>query len=220
VSEPSPARARRPWYLTVALYALCIIGASGMSAGCNDLDYLRGSQALPDIVSKTLDAPSSPFIRTGMLREQARLQALAHHHELSFPINVARLLLSILLLAAASACLLRRRGSRKIALQAIAANFVLALIAFRLLAPVHEAMAQALAVDAVDNLAVKSTAFEREASIEEYHDAFIWLDGFRFVVFELGSLLGIAFALTRPTSIAMLQPGAQERPQDDGEGHP
>ena len=205
MSEQPQARPKRPWYLTIALYALCIIGASGMSAGCNDLDYLRGSQALPNIVSKNLTEATSPFVRTGMLREKARLEATSAIHETSFPINLARLLLSTLLLAAAGACLMRRKQARKLALQAIAANFLLALIAFKLLTPVHEAMAQALAVDAVDNMPLKASEFEREQTVEEYRHAFIWLDGFRFVVFELGIFMAAAAAINRPKSIAFLQ---------------
>jgi hypothetical protein len=219
VSDAEQARPRRPWYLTIALYALCIIGASGMSTGCNDLDFLRGSQVLPDIISKTLEEPASSFVRTGMLREKARLEAIAEHHEDSFPVSLARLLLSVVLLAAAGACLLRRGGSRKFALQAIGANAILAIIAFKVLAPVHESMADALAIDAVDNLPLKASAIEREHSIEEYRGAFIWLDGVRFIVFELGVFAAIAVTLTRRSSIVFLDSdhaaNDPDQPDDD-----
>jgi hypothetical protein len=125
-----------------------LIGLLGAMSGCTDLQYLRGSQEMPDNVREALDKADHPIVRLELVRQGAQLEAMARQHHIAFPLSAARLLLSCLLVLAAGSALAGRKGSRGLALQAVAANAALAILAYALLAPVRESVADAVAQDA------------------------------------------------------------------------
>ena len=128
-----------------------VVGVFGATGGCAELSFLRGSQQLPDALQQQTEVETEPLERLPLVMEKARLAALAEHHRHAFPLSAAQLLLYALLALVSGATIAGRRGSRVQALQIVAANAALALLAYLLLSPVREAVAEAVAKDIADH---------------------------------------------------------------------
>lgn len=189
-------RKLRPWYLVVAMCVTWVIGVFGATSSCSELGFLRGSQNMPDEISRGVDETDHALWRMELVRQRARLEALADLHDRAFPVGAAQLVLSILLLIASGSAISGRQGARGLAMQAIAANIALSLVAFALLAPVRQRSAEAVAQDAVENGPGPVGGMDRNQSIDFYRQQQIDSErlrlGLEVVVFGLAAL-----ALTR-----------------------
>ncbi len=175
-----------------------VVGFFGAIGGCAELSYLRGSQELPDAIEEQVEAQDDPLERLPLVMEEARLAALAEHHERVFPLSAAQLLLFVLLALVSGAAIAGRRGSRSQAIQIVAANAALALLAYLLLAPVREAVGEAVAKDIADHgagpLLQVDTAEQASAT---WRSLYQWGELLRLLLLELVVFGGAALALTR-----------------------
>jgi len=188
----------RPWYFVLAMCLCWVVGLFGATSGCSNLSYLRGSQRLPSILEPGAEDPSaSPIVRSGIVRERARLQALGERHRQAFPLSVAQLLLSMLLVLASGAALGGRRHARNLALQVVIANALLGLADWVVMGPVRDAMASAVAADGVEHGLGVLPDLGREASVQLVRDFQVWAERIRFGLLEVGVFGGALFALTR-----------------------
>jgi len=177
---------------------LWVVGVFGSTGACSNLSYLRGSQRMPSALQSDAEDPGThPWVRSGMVRERARLEALAGEHRVAFPLSVAKLLLNVLLVVAAGAALTGQRNVRSFALQVVAASAALAAVDWVLMAQVREVMAQVVAVDAVEHGVGNLPDMDREQSVEMVRDIHLWAERFRLAVLEVGVFGGAAVALTR-----------------------
>lgn len=194
--QPKPRL--RPWYLVATMSLVWVVGVFGATGACSNLAYLRGSQRMPSTLqSDAEDSRNHPWIRSGMVRERARLEALAAQHRVAFPLSVAKLLLNMLLVVAAGAALTGRPGARSFTLQVLAASAALAAVDWVLMTEVREAMAQAVAADAVDHGLGTVPDLDREQSVELVRAIHLWAERFRLAMLEVGVFGGAAYALTR-----------------------
>ena len=192
---PRPAAAR-PWYLVATMCVMWLMGVAGMLSGCEEVDYLRGSSDITRQLARDADEATHPLTRTVVVRQQAWVEALGHHHRTAFPISAMRMLVAVVLVVGSGGALVGQRAARKLALQAIAANAAVAVVAFVLLAPVRHETAHAVAVDAVDNAVGVPQGQTRDHVVAEQHELAMQREQ-SMVVFYLGLLAVAAFALTR-----------------------
>jgi hypothetical protein len=168
----------------------------GATSGCSELGYLRGSQEMPDELRRGVADATHPVWRMELIRQQARLKALADWHNRAFPLGAAQLLLSVLLVIASGSAMAGREGARALALQAIAANALLGVLTFVLLQPVRVRSAEAVAQDAVVYGPGDLPGMDRDKSIAFYRQQQIDSErlraGLEVLVFSLAAL-----ALTR-----------------------
>jgi hypothetical protein len=173
-----------------------VIGVFGATSSCSELGFLRGSQDMPDEIGRSVDEVDHALWRMELVRQRARLEALAELHERAFPLGAAHLVLSILLVIASGSAISGRQGSRGVAMQAIAANIALSLVAFALLTPVRQQSAEAVAQDAVANGPGPLPGMDEQQSLHFYRQQQIDSErlrlGLEVLVFGLAAL-----ALTR-----------------------
>ena len=189
-SPPPPARRhQRPWYLVAGMVLTWFAGVNGLTNGFNTLSVLRAG-TVPDVTTAMLRAHDvTGFMEsiraTADLGGAVALATLQTMQRTAFPIYAAQLLLSALLVVGSGLAMSGRKTGRSLALQAIAANAALALVAFVLLRPVRAAVIEAMAL---------ATASDPSKGW--------WSFRARFVLMELGPLAAGAWALTRPRTKA------------------
>jgi hypothetical protein len=185
----------RPWYVVLFLSVTWIVGVFGALQGAGDLAHLRGSSE----VIQGLGQPdqSSNWDRPRIVRERARLAALGEHHRIGFPLAVAKLLVGGMLLVASSLALAGRRGARNMTLQAVAAAALLVAVEHWLTTPVRQAVAEAAAVDAVDNGQGLLPGLGRDESIAWQRTFQVGSAHAGVILIELGVFGGALLALTR-----------------------
>jgi len=175
-----------------------IVGVYGANSGCLNLSYLRGSPRLPTTLQADESDPDAhPWVHSAVVGERARLAALAKLHRQAFPLAVAKVLLSTLLVLASVAALTGRRNARTLALQVIAACALLAAVDWIMMDPVRVAMAQAVARDAVEHGMGPLPDTDHARSVETYQSIHLWIERLRLALLELGVFGGAAYALTR-----------------------
>lgn len=191
-----------------------VIGVFGATSGCSELGYLRGSQDMPDEISRGVEEATHPLWRMELIRQRARLEALADLHERAFPLGAAQLLLSILLVIVSGSALAGRQGTRTLAIQAVMANVALSILTFALLEPVREQSAQAVAQDAVEHGPGPVSGMNEDQSVALYRQQQIKNDRFRLglevLVFSLAAL-----ALTRRRTKDYFEAVAASLPDPD-----
>jgi hypothetical protein len=214
----------RPWYFVLAMCLCWVVGLFGATSGCSNLSYLRGSQRLPSILEPGAEDPTaSALVRSGIVRERARLQAMAERHRQAFPLSLAQLLLSMLLVLASGAALGGRRNARNLAIQVVAANALLGLADWVLMGPVRDAMDIAVATDGVDHGIGVLPELGREASVQMVRDFQVWAERIRFGLLEVGVFGGAVLALTRVRTrafFAAVAAAAQSGPSDSDASPP
>lgn len=206
-----------------------MLGTFGSMSGCSQMNYLRGANELPATIDRMLsDAPgddtrgldvTSPLVRTGLIREKARLAALADHQRRAFPVALAQAMLGALLVIAALSVMTRRRGWRTLALQFVAANAVFAVVTYALLAPVREAMTAAVAAELAHASESDDTADATDASALASRRKEVEAAELQSLVLQLAAFGAAAFALTRPRTRAYFEAGgidARTRGGSDG----
>jgi hypothetical protein len=194
-----------------------VVGLFGSSSGCATVGYLRGERPAPSMTDAGPEGELPAWVRSGVVRERARLEALAAHHDRAFPLALAKLVLGLLLLAASGAAIAGRRGARDLMLQAVAANAALALLDWILTAPVREAMASAVAADAIEHgVSVPELGLER--SVELVRALVVWSERIRLGLLEAVVFGGAAVALTRTRTrefFAAVARAADHGPSDE-----
>ncbi|MBW2457089.1 MAG: hypothetical protein JRI68_21415 [Deltaproteobacteria bacterium] len=175
-----------------------VVGVFGSIGGCAELSYLRGSQELPDAIEKQTEAQADPLERLPLVMEEARLTALAEHHQRVFPLSAAQLLLFVLLALVSGAAIAGRRGSRNHAVQVVAANAALAFLAYLLLSPVREAVGEAVAKDiTVHGAGPLLQVDTAEQAAATWRSLYQWGELLRLLLLEVAVFGGAALALTR-----------------------
>jgi len=194
-----------------------VIGVVGATSGCSNLNFLRGSNEMVSALDDSLKQQQHPLVRASLVREKARLEAMATIYQRAFPLSVARLLLCIMLVFTAGASLSARRNSQALTVQTIVANAVLIVIGYLLLAPVREAMADAVAIEAVDRGGALVADLGRAASIAAQKQLQLAAE-LRLLFLEVGVFALAALALTRPRSMRYFAAVRQLTAGDSGSG--
>ena len=222
---------RRSKLFVVAMCLMWLFGMTTSAGGCSNVSFLRGSHELPDTIQRLLDeadaasaedkqgatgtktegtpAVSTPFavgvarpiVRASLVREQARLTAMGEVQHRAFPIALAQVILGLLLVLAASAMLNRKAGWRSFAVQVIAANAALAIVAFVVLAPVRYAMANAVATELVFAPEAEAPPETRDAALESRR-AEVAATELQLLVAQLALFGFAAYVLLRPRTVA------------------
>jgi hypothetical protein len=136
----------RPWYLVAAMVLTWFVGVQGLTNGCSTSVFLRHGNVVDveTVIQKAKDPQNA--VQYGMLVSQAaRMKALSDHRNVAFPLSVAKILLSGLLIVASGLAMSGRRGARSLALQALVANAMLASLEFMLTRGVRIASIDAVA---------------------------------------------------------------------------
>lgn len=186
----SPLRSKlRPWYLIAAMMLTWFVGVQGMNEGFTVAAFLR-SGTLP-----AGPAASSGALTMADLKQVAaieQLRALLNHVHLMFPLSVAELILAGFLVVASGLAMSGRRGARSLALQAIAANALLAVGTFVLTSGVRAAYIAGV-VHAVQSVDLQPEERAILSNPQFYH----WVLGLKLVIWDLGTLALGVLALTR-----------------------
>ena len=141
---PNPVRKLRPWYLVAAMVLTWVIGVQGLATGFAQISYLRsGSVLTAQTLAPQVDQ-AEPMQYVAVAGEAARLRAMADERRITFPLSVARLLLSGLLVVGSGLAMAGRPNARSLALQALLANVALALLEYTLTRPVRGAWIEAV----------------------------------------------------------------------------
>ena len=138
---------------------------------------------------------ADPVQAIPLVIQAARLKAMGEAQDVTFPLNAAKLLLSGLLILASGMAMGGRPGVRLLAVQAVAAN--------ALLAAVDYALTRSVRIAWIDAAARAGEMLPHDLPQREVlmsHATWWWLERIRFVVFELGSFALAALSLrTRRT---------------------
>jgi hypothetical protein len=192
VPPPAPTRHKlRPWYLVAAMVLTWFIGVYGLNVGFGYASFLRVG-TVPDAAA-ALHA-GTPWEMSEYAALQA-LKAMLVNARVTYPLAVAEVILSGLLVVASGLAMGGRKGARSLALQAIGANALLAIAAYALTPAVRAAYIEGFlhAVDAVE--AVNTPAPHREALASPA--MLQWVFRVKLLLFDVALGLG-ALALTRP----------------------
>ncbi len=168
-----------------------IVGVQGIASGFATASFLRGG-TLAGADELARSAGGEPMEQLLVVYVSAERSALAEAHSTAFPLAVAGILLSALLVLASGFALAGRKGARSLALQALAANAGLAVLSYLLLEPVRAA-AVAATLDA-------SRAMTLGTLADTLGDGtfWVWIGRIRLYLGELGVLALAALAVTRP----------------------
>jgi predicted lysophospholipase L1 biosynthesis ABC-type transport system permease subunit len=165
------------------------IGVHGLNVGFSIASLLR-SGSLPDLTTAALHTGT-----LGDVAEYATLQqlrSLLSHPHIAFPLAVAQMLLSGLLVVASGLAMGGRRGARSLALQALGANALLVVATFAL-TPFQRAAYIEGVLHAVESVTLPDPQREMLTTPAMLQ----WVLRIRLVMFDL-VVLGLgALALTR-----------------------
>jgi hypothetical protein len=186
VPPPAPTRNKlRPWYLVAAMVLTWFIGVYGINVGFGYASFLRGG-TVPDPASALHSGTSLEMFEYAELQA---LKAVLGNARITYPLAVAEVILSGLLVVASGLAMGGRRGARSLALQAIGANALLAIVAYALTPAVRVAYIDGF-LHAIESVTLP--VGEREA-LGLLH----WRFRVQLVLFNTALALG-ALALTRP----------------------
>src|SRR5262245_50323391 len=108
------------------------VGVHGLASGYGTAAFLR-SGIIPDVTTAAQRAEGSgDLMEFAELFRRVELQAMATAQHVTFPLAVAQVLLSALLMVSSGLAMGGRRGARTLALQALAANALLAVVGYAL----------------------------------------------------------------------------------------
>jgi len=174
----------RPWYLVAAMILTWVMGFQGLNFGFSTAARLRAG-TMPDVSGLAVHAGTiADVIEYGAL---CWMRATLANPRVTFPLAIAELILSGLLVVASGLAMGGRRGARNLALQAILVNAIFAVAAFGLTPFVRVATVEGVL------RALDSGAFPRPQ-----REAFLCQWVLRIpLLFQLGALALAALALTR-----------------------
>lgn len=182
-------------------------GVRGVTAGCGTVMYLREG-AMPDDVAALEQARSAPEPVQGLTEylPTAQARAIAVGGERMMPLSVARMLLSMLLVATSAMVLSGRRNARSFVLQALGANAIFSVVDYLLTASVREQWIADM-VHAASELGVPKTWPDLRSS-----EFFRWVSWLALIVVELGMLaVGAAAVLAKRSGVFLEAAAARER---------
>jgi hypothetical protein len=213
-------RKLRPWFLVAALVLAWFVGAHGAATGCATVAILREG-VIPDRTALEGDAAvTDPHGAVRLAHEAALLRAIAARRDLTFPLGVARLILSTVLVVGCAMAMAGRPGARSFALQAIFAYALFAGVDFALSRPVRADWIPEVAAAAVDIARRTETP---APSIFDFRDISVWywMERIRFGLLEIGSMGLACAALLAPRSrayfAAVAAEGARTRRSEEDE---
>jgi hypothetical protein len=134
------------------------------------------------------------------VHEAAYLRAISEQQHVTFPLQVAKLLLSGLLVVASGLAMRGRKGARALALQVLAANAMLALADYVLTRSIRSAWIEAVAQtgEMLPALPAQSGASSEQAFWTwTTRRPLLWWSARIWFVLDLGALVLAAIALTR-----------------------
>ena len=196
------ARRLRPWYLVLAMVLTWLVGVSGLMSGCSTVMVLQ-QDSIADISTELgKQGSGDPVQAMWVAIYSAQFKATIEAHAVTFPLSVAKLLLSALLVVASVLAMGGRPGARPLALQALAANAALAAVDYALTRSVRSSWIEA--VGRVGDMLPRS--IEQSQDLEAQGAAlrlitsrhvWWWFERVRFIVIDLGIFGFAALALTR-----------------------
>jgi len=149
----------------------------------------RGNVTDIDAAAEAAKNTDDPMQVIAAIHEAARMQAMSEIREITFPLGAAKVLLAALLVVASALAMAGRPGARSLALQALAANAILAAVDYALTKQVRAAWIEAVARSA--------PKLSPEQALLVDQKFWWWVERVRFAVFDLGTLCLAALALTR-----------------------
>jgi hypothetical protein len=211
-SQPAPppapllkARKLRPWYLALAMALTWLVAVSGLMNGCSTVMILQQDSVLDAAAELSKQSSTDPLQAVWVALYSAQFNATMAAYEITFPLNVARILLSGLLVVASVLAMGGRRGARSLAIQAILANCAFAAIDYALTRSVRASW-----IDAVGRvgdmlqrpLVRRGDPMDHEALLSLFTNRQVWwwLERARLLLLEVGIFGFAALALiTRRT---------------------
>lgn len=184
---------------------LWLVGVSGLMSGCSTMMVLR-QNSVADVaseLSKQADGDVIQMLWVAMYSAQFR--AMLNAHAVTYPLSIAKFLLAGMLVLTSVAAMNGRRGARGMAMQAIAANALLALLDFVLTRSVRAEWIEAVG-RASEMLPVAKAGARRE-DIEAQQALFammrnrqfwFWAERIRLVLLEVAIFGSALFSLSRP----------------------
>ncbi len=190
--------ARPPFWLSSALFACVGAGCVGVMHGVRDLRTLWGANLVP-----AAHGPEAWWADVA----RAQMDVLLAHARTEFPLAVANLLLSLVLLFASWRTLSRTPGARRFLVQALVANALLSVVTFGVTSEARNQVAMAFA-DHMPRWA-KATGDPVEWEDVARTIRFLQRAGLVFALAAYGALL---FAMTGESARAALPaaPGADD----------
>jgi hypothetical protein len=212
--ERTTVRQLRPWFLLVAMLTLWLAGVVGVTSGCGTVRYLKEG-TMPDDAA-ALDQARSSAEPTKALQEYAvasQLRAVAVHKRVTMPLSIARVLLSMTLVAAAAMVMSGRRNALSFSLQALGVNGLFSLLSYALTTDVR-----AQWIGAVVEVAHVLALPPEEAQAFRDPSTWYWFTRAEVLVLQIGVLGAAAAAILSPRSRLYLAAMAEvERALDDDE---
>ena len=176
-------------------------GVHGLTTGCANAMFLRAGR-LPDLSTATQAAKGGKDVMDfAALMRSAELTAMLSHVKVTFPLSIAEAILGGLLVIASGLAMSGRPGSRSLALQAIAANTLLVLIAYAATQRVRSAWIDVVARAA---MTLPASAPQRDA------EALFWATRIKLVLFDLVPLMLAWLALTRQRTKVFFDAAARQ----------
>jgi hypothetical protein len=179
-----------------------LVGVSGLMSGCSTVMVLQ-QDSIADISTELgKQGSGDPVQAMWVAIYSAQFKATIEAHAVTFPLSVAKLLLSALLVVASVLAMGGRPGARPLALQALAANAALAAVDYALTRSVRSSWIEA--VGRVGDMLPRS--IEQSQDLEAQGAAlrlitsrhvWWWFERVRFIVIDLGIFGFAALALTR-----------------------
>ena len=162
------------------------IGVNGLNIGFTNAAFLRAG-TVPDVTAQLRGGTVADALE---LATREEFRAMLAHSRVTFPLAVAEVILSGLLIVASGLAMGGRRGARGLALQAIGANALLAVTAFALTPALRAAYSDGL-VRAVDMVPARERAVLADMGLIQ------WGLCIKLVALPLAALALGALALTR-----------------------
>lgn len=212
-STTSGPRRLRPWYLVAMMVLTWFVGVHGLATGCTAMGFLKYGN-LPDMGEVTRQAKEGddPVQYMVMVSEAAQLRAMAEARQVTFPLSAAKVLLGGLLLVASGLAMAGRPGARALALQALAANAVLAAIEYGLTRSVRGVW-----IEDVVRAGALIPRLPPEQAFILSRTFWWWIERVRFALVDVGIFTLAAVALTRPRTKTFFDAvaAAADRPTDE-----
>lgn len=169
------------------------VGVRGLMIAISSIAFLRQG-TLPDVASAAVNArsgadPTEIFAFWGTVE----IEAILRYTHTVFPLSVAQLLVCSLLVIGSGLAMTARKGARNFTLQALAANAVLAVVAYSL--------TRAVRVDCIETVARFAETLPvnlPQRAAYSSRDTLWWILRMRLALVELFPFALGLFVLTRP----------------------
>jgi hypothetical protein len=180
------------------------MGVRGLTTGCGTALYLRSGHA-PDLTS-AIRAAQGGWDAAGLntLVQTAELSAKLAEMRVAFPLSVAEAMLGALLVIASGLAMGGRRGSRSLALQAVAANALMAVAAY--------VMSRGIRASWID-IVVRAAQDLPVTAPQRHPETLWWATRFKLILFDLGPLALATWVLTRERTKAFFEAAARQQPE-------